>query len=100
MSGFTKAKRGASNGTSLQGYIQISYAELIAVLGLPHTNGDGFKVDAEWVIELASGRVATIYNYKDGKNYNRGNGLPVEDITDWHVGGTSPEVVLEVRALF
>ena len=29
----------------------------------------------------------TIYNYKDGINYRGLLGIPVEQITHWHVGG-------------
>ena len=76
-------------GTSLQGYIYATYADLVAAFGEPHTNGDGYKVDAEWILQFADGTIATIYNYKDGKNYMGDDGEAVESITDWHVGGTS-----------
>jgi hypothetical protein len=99
MNGFKKAAHGAINGTSLQGYVDAKYEDLMRVFGPPHTNGDGYKVDAEWCLVLESGKVATIYNYKDGHNYNQGGGLTIELITDWHIGGTTEAVVEEVRAI-
>lgn len=80
-----------SVGTSLQGHVDASYDDLVKTFGQPGS-GDGYKVDAEWVIETSAG-VATIYNYKDGKNYCGHSGLPVEKIRDWHIGGHSPTVV-------
>lgn len=74
------------NGTSLCDYIRVSYANLVRVFGQP-TSGDGYKVDAEWILEFDDGVVATIYNYKDGRNYCGEEGLDVEFITDWHIGG-------------
>ena len=79
------------NGTSLKGYVDVSYATLIEMFGEP-LEGDGYKTDAEWVIAFKrnGGTVyATIYNYKDGRNYCGEEGLDVEDITDWHIGGTT-----------
>jgi hypothetical protein len=80
------------NGTSLQGYIDVSYKELKRIFGKP-TDGDGYKVDAEWVVELSNGDVATIYNYKDGKNYNGSVGTPKTKIRGWHVGGRTNLIV-------
>lgn len=88
-----------ANGTCLQGGIDISYAELVKKLGEP-TNGDGYKVDAEWEIKFGDGTVATIYNYKDGKNYNGKEGLDVEEIRDWHIGGNKKDAVEKVHAIF
>lgn len=88
-----------ANGTSLQGYVDISYAELVEAFGEPDP-GDGFKVDAEWtflvedteVLDTPSGLAAvTIYNWKDGPSYG---GMPVEDIRDWHIGGHNERAVL------
>ncbi len=87
------------SGTHLQGYIDITYAELKAKFGKPH-NSDGYKVDAEWDIEFADGTVATIYNWKNGKNYNGKNGLGKTKITDWHIGGNDIKVVQKVKDLF
>lgn len=55
------------------------------------------KTDAEWEIEM-NGKVMTIYNYKDGKNYNGRNGLPVSKITEWHIG-SADDVTEEVKIL-
>jgi hypothetical protein len=84
-----KAHWSAVNGTSLQGYADADYATLVEVFGKEHSDGDGYKVDAEWDLQFSNGVVATIYNYKDGVNYCGEDGLLVEDITDWHIGGKS-----------
>ena len=74
--------------TSLITYIECSYAELVSTFGQPtYPNGDGYKVDAEWVLDTPDFGRVTIYNYKDGKNYCGEDGLATEDIRDWHVGG-------------
>jgi hypothetical protein len=81
-----------ANGTSLQGDTENTYAELVAKLGEPNTEGDGYKTDAEWVVLTTQG-IATIYNYKTGKNYNGDEGQATKDITDWHIGGHDKFVV-------
>jgi hypothetical protein len=89
---FVPAPFDAVAGTSLQGEIDISYRDLVAVFGKPHTKGDGSKVDAEWILQFNTPGVdiiATIYNYKDGKNYLGRDGLPVSKIREWHIGGVS-----------
>lgn len=74
------------HGTCLQGCINATHKELCAIFGQPH-DGDGYKVDAEWDVRFGDGTVATVYNWKDGPNYNGKDGTPVEQIKDWHVGG-------------
>ena len=83
------AKPQAVNGTSLKGYITTDYSVLVEAFGPPHSDGDGYKVDAEWMLQFSNGVVARIYNWKDGVNYCGEHGLPVEDITEWHIGGKS-----------
>jgi hypothetical protein len=81
------------NMTCLQGYIVASYDRLVELFGEP-TEGDGYKVDAEWLVEFEDGTVATIYNWKNGINYcGFDEGYPVEVITDWHVGGHAFQAV-------
>jgi hypothetical protein len=75
------------NMTSLQGYVETSYADLVACFGEPVAGYDDYKCDCEWNIKFADGVVCSIYNWKDGKNYCGEEGLEVQDITDWHIGG-------------
>lgn len=84
-------------GTCLQGHVNVSYKRLVEVFGEPHCDGDGYKVDAEWCFEFEDGTIATIYNYKDGKNYNGDMGLDVSEIRDWHVGGRENKALALVR---
>jgi hypothetical protein len=85
-------------GGSLQGYIDASYIELEEIFGTP-TDGDGYKVDAEWEILFDDGTFCTIYNWKDGENYNGKNGMPIEDIRDWHIGGNNTDAIPHLNNL-
>lgn len=89
-----------SNGTSLRGYINGTYDELVEVFGEPIAATDDYKSDAEWLLILNDDVVVTIYNYKSGKNYLGANGLNVEDIDRWHVGGKSSEGLLLLDEYF
>lgn len=83
-------------GTSFKGYLPagITFKTLTDIIGEPNryeSDGDG-KIDVEWVIEFSGGKVATIYNYKNGHNYNGPDkGLDIEQITTWNVGGNCKE---------
>ena len=77
-------------GTHLVGEIRTTYAKLVELFGEP-TEGDGYKVDAEWEIEFENGTVVTIYNWKNGKNYCGADGLNVRQITNWNIGGHGQE---------
>jgi hypothetical protein len=81
---------------SLMDCITANYSDLKKIFGKP-TEGDGYKVDAEWEIEFEDGTVATIYNWKDGKNYCGKSGLAKTKITDWHVGGRTMKSVERVK---
>ena len=87
-------------GSSFSGYIDISYAELVEKLGEPCDFYDDYKSDAEWVIQFGNGQIATIYNYKDGRNYMGLDGKDKEDIRDWHIGGRGQAVLASVSELF
>ena len=78
--------------TSLQGHIDISYKELVKIFGESDC-WDDYKTDAEWDIEFEDRTVATIYNYKTGKNYLGEEGLSKEEIRDWHIGGRNKRAV-------
>ena len=79
-------------GTSGQGEIDCPYSLLLALFGEPE-EGDGYKTQAEWTIATPAG-IATIYDWKQGDNYHgEGNGTPVEQITEWSVGGRNKAVI-------
>jgi hypothetical protein len=87
------------NGTSLVGSIDISFYDIMEKLGESSEDYDDGKSDAEWTILFADGSVATIYNYKDGRNYNGAEGLETDEITDWHIGGKDKSVVAKVYCI-
>lgn len=87
-------------GTSLQGHIIASFAELQAMFGPPLPESDGYKVSTEWHLRFFpsdGGVEATIYDYNDTSLYD--DGLPsVEEFRalpqyEWHIGGTSRAAV-------
>lgn len=84
-------------GGHLIGYIDVTYARLVKEFGHPNSDGDGYKTDAEWNMRFSDGTIATIYNWKDGKNYLGRNGMKVENITDWHVGGEDSKALSYVK---
>jgi hypothetical protein len=78
------------------GSINCSYAALVVAFG-PSQCWDNRKSDAEWEIDIPGVGVAYVYNYKDGRNYLGDDGLDVENIRDWHIGGDTDAVVRPVR---
>ena len=85
-----------ADGTCLQDYVTVSYQTIVAKYGNPITS-DGYKVDAEWIIQWDDGQVGTLYNWKNGKNYLGEDGLPVEKIKEWNIGGKSKIVGKRIR---
>ena len=85
-------------GTFLQGYIKATYEQLVKTFGEPHDpDGDNYKTDVEWAFEFADGTIATLYNWKNGKNYlGEAEGLELNDIYEWHVGGNSDKAVAKL----
>ena len=80
-------------GTSYQGEIECDYATLVELFGEPF-GGDGYKIDAEWLVCLTTKDnnvlYFTLYNWKDGFNYNKdGSGFATHMITNWHIGCNS-----------
>ncbi len=78
------------NGTSLQGYVSISYAELVKAFGEPH-NRDMDKVTAEWAFETPDKTVFTIYDYKED--------VTPTHVYNWHIGGHDGKILHWVQAL-
>ena len=88
-----------TDGTSFRGEIDCSYKTLLNIFGKPSKEYDGYKSDAEWQIEFSDGMVVTIYNYKDGVNYNGEDGIPTEKLTDWHIGGKDSICVDRIKSI-
>ena len=90
-----------ATGTGFLAYMDIGYADLVATLGEPIA-ADGYKVDAEWILEFPAPHrvVATIYNYKTGRNYLGPTAPGIQDIRDWHIGGHGQRAMECVAALF
>jgi hypothetical protein len=87
-------------GTWGRGLLNTSYDELVARFGKPMEDGyDDFKSDAEWHIQWDDGVVGTIYNWKNGRNYLGNDGLETWAITEWSIGGSSPEVVSRIKSI-
>ena len=80
------------SGTHLLTTINLPFYTIVGALGDPiwfkADEGDG-KVRVEWDLKFNDGEVATIYDWKE---YDR----RPEDVTDWHIGGRSFEVVQRV----
>ena len=83
-------------GGCLQGEVKANFKDLVRVFGENYHNGDDYKCDAEWIIKFEDGVIASIYNWKDGHNYCGEEGLDVEDITCWHIGGMDKRCVANV----
>jgi hypothetical protein len=83
-------------GTHGQGEITCAYSLLVAAFGEPDA-GDGYKTQAEWIINTPDG-IATLYDWKQGDSYlGKGNGTPVEQITQWSIGGYNEKVIAWIR---
>jgi hypothetical protein len=84
------------DGTHLQGYIECSYDDLVNTFGTPTIEGGmETKIEVEWELTFIEStrtddnhEVVTIYNWKNGKRYcGEEEGLEVQDIKQWHIGG-------------
>jgi len=77
------------NGTSLVGYLNITYDELVEKFGKSDGKSSDNKCKAQWCFSH-NGTIITIY---DWKMYT----TPLRDITDWHIGGHSKKAVEILR---
>ena len=97
---YSPAKVESTYGTSFQKKINITYDEIVSKLGKEHSGASGDdKILVEWSFEFSNGIVATLYNWKNGTNYDPSNGLDKEEITDWHIGGHNQDAVLLMNTL-
>lgn len=79
-------------GSYLVGYLPrgTTYQLLVGTFGEPTERGspDG-KTQVTWLLEFADGTRATVYDYKEG--------VPPEQVADWHVGGFGREAFINVQ---
>ena len=47
--------------------------------------------------KFADGTIATLYNWKNGKNYLGDEGLELNDIYTWNVGGFNEKAVTKLK---
>jgi len=85
------------SGSSLKGYINCVYQDLIRVLGeptYPEASGDN-KVQKEWVVKY-NGEVFTIY---DWKTYDEE--YTMNELDEFHVGGKTDasDFILELEEM-
>ncbi|MCK9428671.1 MAG: hypothetical protein M0R17_01500 [Candidatus Omnitrophica bacterium] len=87
-----------SEGTHLIGKINTTYDVLLKVFGKP-TSVPEDEQTAIWIINIEDPEdeyntiVATVYDWKIGKGYFGEDGLDLEDITEWNVGGKTHRAV-------
>ena len=87
------------NGSFYQGEVFAKYDQLVELFGEPHEYFDDYKCDAEWYIEFDDGVIATIYNWKNGRNYCGFDAPHVENINEWNIGGFSIEAAGRIQQL-
>ena len=89
-------KDASITGTSLQGYIEATYDDLVKAFGKPAydstEDGESDKVHTQWGLEFENEEgdliVATIYDWKEENAYNSRVGK-----YRWHIGGNSYDAV-------
>ncbi len=83
--------------TALRGYVTTTRAHIESVFGKPtcDTESPDGKVTTEWVILLADGSIATIY---DWKQYEDGAPKMFEEYM-WHIGGHAADTAMIVNDL-
>lgn len=82
----------SATGTSFHGItFKATAKELIEVLGNPDYRSYDFKVNMEWVRELDSADVFTIYDWKNYHFFNE------EDIMEWHIGGFNKQITEKAK---
>jgi hypothetical protein len=89
------------DNTCLQGHIRTGYQELVSAFGkqVGPELFDTIKSDAEWHIQFEDGLIATVYNWKNGRNYCGPSAPAAHEITEWNIGGKSEEVVQRIHSL-
>ena len=88
--------RGAPAMTLL-GAINASYDDLVAAFGKP-IEGDGYKTEVVWAVDLTTEISVQIYNYKNSRTYDKANPR-IQDVNEWSVDGTQSDAIEWVRGM-
>lgn len=91
---FTATGRSPRTG-GCDGYLELSYAELVSVFGRPNGRNDSYKTSTNWFIEEgATGGTLEVFDYKETVLYSRRMltvaGFRRRPSYDWHVGVSRP----------
>ena len=78
------------------GIVNVSFDKLVKVFDEPDICEDN-RTDVQWYLEFEDGTLASIYNWKNGKNFLGNSGLLVNNITKWNIGGVNDNAVLRVK---
>jgi hypothetical protein len=84
----TRLAPSAASGTSIMGYYETTYDELVAAFGEPDGGSD--KTTAEWVLSI-NGTIVVIYDWKKDQT--------PKGLYAWHVGGSSRHAVANLEDL-
>jgi hypothetical protein len=80
-------------GTSLQGYVETTRADLQAAFGEPIFYEPGDKVTIEWSLQFEDGTIATIYDWKRYED----DAPELHEKMTYNIGGISAEAVARVK---
>lgn len=86
-----------TDGTFQQDKINISYSKLVDIFGEPHHEIDELRIDRKWLLQFGDGTVATIYNWKNGANWQGDDRILTDNIADWCIGGRTQHAVNLVK---
>ena len=86
-----------SPAMALLGAINASYDDLVVAFGKP-LEGDGYKTEAVWVVDLTPENSVQIYNYKNSRSYDKANPR-IQDVNEWSVDGTQSDAIEWVRGM-
>ena len=84
-----------TSGTSGQDVtFSASVNDLIKIFGEPtiQDNTGDYKTNFDWHLQISSGDVFTVYDYKEYRKLN------LDETIEWHVGAFSRDVASEAKA--
>lgn len=91
---FELAKWSAVHAGGFLSDFELPYKDMVKIFGKPNAGPSGDnKILVEWIMIFDDGLGASIYNWKDGKNYDPEDGLTAEELFEWHIGGIDKKVV-------